>query len=79
LEHRWILRLNTLHPAGINTKIQPSSKIPLILPFSSSNRKLGSSIINCISDNLNIKPFISYTRHRNLKEILCPSKVTTAT
>jgi hypothetical protein len=75
LEQRWITRLKTNISPGINVMCKKPPHFPLVLPYSSYNRRLGNSINQCISNNLDIRPFISFTKHKNLKDLLCPSSV----
>jgi hypothetical protein len=73
LEAKWIKRLGTLSPNGVNTKFKGQPNV-LILPYTPVNRVLGYKLSNICTDSIS-DMMVAFSRHRNLKEMLCPSKI----
>ena len=85
LENKWITKLNTLHPSGLNTNfnILPSPILPLILPFCRKSALLAKQIKRLYKllaaqapETFEQKMMLAYTSNKNLKNILVRSKFT---
>ena len=84
-EHEWIKKLNTMHPNGLNrNKGQPITATYISVPYSKESTKITRHLKNSYQElqiqNTHIqfpkKIIVSYKRHKNIKNILCPSKLT---
>ena len=72
---KWIFRLRTYVPPGINTYFYKPFITRLNIPFSNSNRLLFNYIKRRIFHRFNVKLFPAYSTYPNLKRILCKSKL----
>ena len=75
LENHFMNKFQTLQPKGLNTKMN-AVKEPLfmVLPYSKNISKLANIIRRGINEKTDIKVCPSYQKHKNIKEVLCPSK-----
>ena len=82
LENKWIDKLNTLHPSGLNTNynVLPSPIIPAILPFCRKSNELAKHIkreygrlMEAAPDIFTQKIMIAYSSNKNLKNMLVVS------
>ena len=72
-EIQWIRKLHTYTPHGLNTV-----DIPLILPFSDTASHLAKQIKTYVNNdnsiNNHISVITSFSNHKNLQNILAPTK-----
>ena len=82
LENKWIKKLNTLHPSGLNSNynILPSPILPAILPFCRKSHELSRHIkreygrlVEAAPNIFTQKVMVAYKSNPNLKNILVTS------
>lgn len=80
IETQYIKKLRTLKPDGLNSLLDISNAnlVPLVVPFDPIIANMASNVKSLCSNMLpsNIMILPAFTRSQNLKEKLCPSKLT---
>ena len=66
-ENAWMRRLQTLQPDGLNTQLNTSRALHLVVPYSHCARDAARRVRSHVKDFCS---HVSYTRHRNLRSIL---------
>lgn len=81
LESRFIHRFQTFEPLGLNERAdnidRSNAIIPIILPYGRDSATVGKKLKDSAARHevCDEKFIMAFTRHRNLKSILAPSKI----
>jgi hypothetical protein len=75
LEGKWMTRLNTLHPKGINVMTHKTPSVIWCIPFNYELSHFCYKATKTIQNETNRNIILAYKRSKNIKEILCPSNI----